>query len=268
MAFVDDEDDEGLRSGFSGKIVGVLGVAAAAVAAKFLVPAFMGSSRDYTPDRVRTEIESDPGNREAFAAIRASYPTEYDTFLRRMADTANSTKDNWALRQQAFDFTRGLMRIHFDGLARAESVEIRNIALQYGALFRALSQSNVDLCGQAATRGFSPGMEVGPEAMAIINHIGAMQITAASHGEARATLPRVAMTEAETQQFLRAVRARSEPSLRLMLDDRAMASATPEQQCQAAIVVYEVIGALPPDDGAKATIQLLRSSLVPGSQTS
>lgn len=263
MAFVDDEDDGSLRSGFSGKILGVLAFAAAAVAAKFLIPAFLQSPSAATPDRVRAEIERDPASREIFGAIRASYPDEYETFLQRFSDTANATKDTWTLRQQAFNFTRGLMRIHFEGLARAPSAALRDIALQYAALYRALHRADVRLCAEAANAGFQAGQELPFDAKGIIAHLGAMQITAARQGEAHPSPPRSPMNEADQEQLLRAIEARSESGARLLRDERAMTTATQEQQCQTAIALYETVGALPPDKAAKATIHLLRASQVP-----
>jgi len=260
MAFVDDEDDGSLRTGFSGKIVGVLVLAAAIVAGRFLLPHILRSPSEATPERVLEEIERQPGNRELFEAIRSNYPAEFETFLQRFADTANATKDDWPLREMGFNFTRGLARIHFEGLAHAPSDALREIARQYAVLYRTLGQTNVSLCARLATGGASSATDpIGSES--VVGHIGALQISAARQGEIRPSPTRSNLNDREAESFMRALRARSDMAARLLLDERAMANATPTQQCQSTIALYETMGELPPDQAAKALVYVLREGL-------
>jgi hypothetical protein len=261
MSYLYDDDGEPTSKKAGAAIAGFILFSAIALAAKFVDFGLLtGSKQEWTAERVRSELEATPELRELFVAIKTHYPREYDGFVHKVAETARSG-DGAAVSRQSFAFTRKLMTDHFEDMARAPSAEIHEIGRRYAQLVNVLDRTDVQLCSQFLTTGFTPGAKPAPEALSILSRIGALQITAAKHGETQPRDPRGALSDSDGQLFYRELVSRSPGAGAFLGDERALNAATPDVQCDLGVAIYESAAALPTESAANVTIDLLRASL-------
>lgn len=264
MAYLDDEETgTGARS-LGAKVTGVIVAFAVILAVRYATSGniFGAGSGGWTPERVDRELQAHPQAGELYRAVKASYPSEYQAFLRRVTTVAKSG-NGAAVETEAFNFTRQLTIDHLEGFSRAPSGQIVAVARQYSLLVSTLQRTDVNLCARFINEGLSPGTRPPPEATAILGRIGVMQIQASRAGETRPSDPRPDLTEQEAAALFREIERRSPSVSRLLADERALASAPPAQQCAAGLAIYETVAAMPPDAAAKATVTLIRHSFTP-----
>lgn len=257
MSYLDEEDGTSrLGVKIAGWVAGLLGFLAVGF---WGWGTFPGSSRAWTPDRVAQELETNVGTRELYTAMKAHYPEDYRALVQRLSEASQGT-DRQAVEREAYAFSRRFMSERFDDLARAPSAQLHDIAREYARLVHVLQQSDVRLCAQFVTNGFTPGARPGPDATAIVNRIGALQVAAARAGESQPGDSRGALTEPQAMEFGRALQARSASAANLLSDERALRTAAPADQCAAGVAIYDTVGALPADLAATLIIEILRES--------
>lgn len=242
-------------------VVAVIAFIAAAVGGALWVRGgdlFKGGGGTGT-NRIDAELQNHPQAGELYRTVKANYPDEYQAFVARLSEAARNG-GSAAVEAQAFAFTRQLMVNHFAGLAKAPNGRIVEIARQYHLLATTLQRSNVALCAQLATTGFRPGSRPPPEAMAILNRIGTLQLQAARVGETQGGTARTDITPAEGDALVVAIGRRNPEAGRLLSGGNALDLASPAQQCDTAVAIYEAIVAMPAEDAAKVTVSLLRQS--------
>ena len=268
MAYLDDEETGTGSRSLGARVAGVIAVFAAIMAVRYVTTGniFGAGSGGWTAERVDRELQAHPQAGELYRAVKTSYPTEYQAFLRRVTTVAK-TGNSMAVETEAFNFTRQLTIDHFEGFARAPSGQIVDIARQYSLLVSTLQRTDVNLCARFIVEGLNPGTRPPPEATAILGRIGVMQIQASRAGEMGPGAPRPDLNEQEAAVFFRAIESRSPSLSRLLADERALAAAPPAQQCAAGLAIYETVTGLPPDAAAKATVTLIRHSFTPAPAT-
>jgi hypothetical protein len=270
MAYLSDDPHDDVESrwwsrigGFAAWLVGFFVVSGLV---KFVIAGGAVGTTPNTPERLDAFLQSNAEAGELYAAIKANYPDDYRQFLQQTSETIR-TGNRAAIERQAFNFSRNVMVNHFDDMARAPSADLHAIARQYAALANTLKASDISLCSQFITTGFAPGTAY-PEAIRpILRRIGTMQIAAARHGETQPRDPRGEISEHQALQFAEAIRARSPSATRLLLNESALSGASPAEQCDAGVALYEAAANLPSDAAADVTIQLLRASFA-GNSTS
>lgn len=266
MAYLDDEHEGGSRS-LGTKVAGVLAVAAVLMVVRYMTTGnIFGAETGWTPEKVDQELQTHPQAGELYRTVKASYPSEYQAFLRRVSNVARNGS-SLAVETEAFNFTRQLTIDHFDGFSRAPSDQIVGVARQYSLLVNTLQRTDVGLCARFVVGGLGPGTRPPREATAILGRIGIMQIQAARAGETQPREPRPDLSQQQAAAFFREIERRSPSAGRLLADERAMASAPPAQQCAIGVTIYEAVLSLPDDDAAKVTVTLLRQSFGPSGAT-
>lgn len=257
MSYIDEEDGTSrLGVKIAGWVAALLGFLAVAYWGSGSLP---GSLRGWTPDRVAQELETNAGTRELYSAMKTHYPDDYRAFVQRLSEASRGS-DRQAMEREAYAFSRRFMSERFDDLARAPSAQLHDIAREYARLVHVLQQSDVPLCAQFVTTGFTPGARPSAEATAIVNRIGAMQLVAARAGHSQPRDPRGAVTEPQALEFGRALQSRSAAAANLLGDERALRTAAPADQCAVGIAIYDTIGALPADLAASLIVEILRES--------
>lgn len=261
MAFLDDEKEGGPPNKIN--LLGmVIGFMVLGFVIKFAATGnIFGVKQRWTPDRVEAELMADSQGREIYQTIKDAYPADYRLLLGRLTTLAASGTLEERQREMGA-FTRRLMIEHLDGLARAPSYQLVEIARQYTLLIGTLQRIDPATCAQFLTSGAAPGMQPPPEAQAIMGRIAMLQVRAARAGEAQAGAAplRPEPSAQEDAALLAEVGRRSPEAQRLLMDQNAMRLAPQRQQCAAGLALYQTIETLPPESSARMTVSMLRGS--------
>jgi len=253
MAYLDEDHSSNV-----GRRVGLfVAVAAAILAAKFVMPDLIRRSEEWPPEKVAAQVEKETENPQLFAAIKANYPDEYRAFIDKVTHAAQIGHPE-EMRYEAFSFIDTVMTNHFKGLIKAPSRDIRAIAEQRALLLHALQRTDVRLCAQYITEDGPSGTEPPSEAVSILDRAAAARVAASRAGEIHPGEPRGRLSDSDFGRFRGALEARFASADRLLANSQAVDRASVDDQCTLGVAIYDTIVDLPPDLGAAVMIHLLR----------
>jgi len=231
--------------------------AGAAPAAAATAQAAAANAR-VTEEQLRQVLESQPEFRGTYTAFREEFPQDYQAFLTRMTATANA-QGAAAAGVAAFHFMRRFMGSRVEDIAAAPDADLDRLADANVSLSRALRGYSVPLCAQFVMSGFSPGVRLSPEILARLDAANTIQLHAAAHAIRGPRVARGPLSPDLAGLWIRRMWALDPASAALLTEGR-METATPAEQCNAGIMIYQAAAELPAEQGGLVTAHLVRES--------
>jgi hypothetical protein len=193
---------------------------------------------------------------ETYQALRQYYPDAYRD-LRSLVIATYNRRGLVAARDAGFNYMMQFVLSKSAAIASAGDADLHDYVTVNAALIRQLEREDTVQCARMVMSGPSPAMRITPATLARLNRVNAVQLRAASRGEANPV--RRASPSAEDAGALRAGVTAIAPEL-VAVFDAGIQSGTPAQQCAAGAVLLEAIASLPPEQGARLITQILRAA--------
>lgn len=215
-----------------------------------------------TPEGVEATLQRSPSDREAAAALKANFPSDYQELLRSAA-AAGRRGGNRAASREAQTFMARFVASKANAVMAAPDRDLQRIGGVQLSLVQALRDENVNLCADYAVRGLGPGARLSAASLALLSRLSVYVIEAARAGERSGRPPRPALTQADAQAWLGAMRA-IDPVVAGQIESNSAVSLPPAGQCRAGVVTYEAVTRLPAATAGNITAHLIRESVRAG----
>jgi hypothetical protein len=199
-----------------------------------------------------------------FRAIKREFPQDYEAMLTDMLRQAMaSSEDVAALERVGFNAVRTFYVTRLREILNAPAPALNAYNARELALLKTLSEQDKALCSMYATTGFQPGTQVPPAVQPAMLDVGLAMIGAAKAGIGRPVDPQRGHMAAEDGTALVAKLRELDPSetMRRYLAGDQTAIADPVEGCRVGIVLYTAIAALPAEQSARVTANIIQSSL-------
>ena len=193
------------------------------------------------------------------AALSRRFPAEHRSLVAGLAGASGADLDR-RLSESLGRFFKGKM----DAIVRAPGPMLVALEGRHGALLRAIGREDIPLCALVGDKGFFSGIAVPRSQQAALVSLGVTLVETAHVGAGRTAGEAVRGADApDLQAWLSRVDAiEPQAQVRRLLADRAFrAAAPPEKLCHGAAAMHEAAVALPPDQGARVSVLLVKSLL-------
>ncbi|WP_114953807.1 hypothetical protein [Sphingosinicella terrae] len=217
--------------------------------------------RSTTVERAEAELARDGRSREMMAAFKANYPQEYDQFLRRVVDAVNR-RGSAAARQEAFTFMETFVRSKVPHIAEAPDADVNRLGDALVDFSAALREADISLCARFQMGGLTAMDRLPESALPAMSRLNVAQFRAARQAENGRRVPRTALSDADAEAWFARIETIDPESARRIADDR-LPAATPQQQCDAGLAIYQAAMELPPTRSANVVAELIRQASTP-----
>ena len=215
-------------------------------------------NRSATVEQAEAELDRDPRTRSMAAAFKRHYPAEYDQFLQRVVAAANQ-RGQLAARREAFSFMERFVLSKVPHIANAPEAEVNRLGRASLALSEALRDADVQLCARFQMDGLNADDQIPPSVIPAMMRVNVEQFRAARRGEDAKGAGRGPLSQADAAAFLARLEA-IDAEIAEKVADESLVRATPQQQCDAGLAIYQAALDLPPAQSANVIAELLRGA--------
>jgi hypothetical protein len=214
--------------------------------------------RSATVEQAEAELDRDPRTRSMAAAFKRHYPDEYNQFLRRIVAAANQ-RGQLAARREAFAFMQQFALSKVPHIVNAPETEVNRLGRAIVALSAALKDADVGLCARFQMNGLEAEDQIPESVVPAMMRVNIEQFRAARRGEDGNRVVRGPLSEADADAWFARLEAIDARIAEGVAND-SLVGATPQQQCDAGLAIYQAAMDLPSAQSANVVAELLRGA--------